>query len=275
MLFINKSDTTTYGNSDRISAYTAWCRDFIRDFVRRNDPKYRTDCDVFIRCFFRALWSFWKHALPMIVFMFVYYGSFILIEQTDRPHYTEMHVWIDDLIPFCEIFIIPYLFWFIFMVLSCVYFYAFDRPTYLRVAKLLCFGMTLFIGLSIVFPNIQYLRPAVMPRDNIFTQMIADLYAKDTPTNLVPSIHVYNTLCVLLGVRISTDRILQKRAVRMTMRVFGGLIILSTMFIKQHSFIDVTCAFITMFAAWEIMKKLKTLREDRAGEKRRGIAGAR
>ncbi len=272
MLFIDKSNTTAYSSTGRISEYAAWCRDYIRDFVRRNDPKYRSDCEVFTRCFFRALWNFWKHALPMIFFMFAYYACFILIEQTERPHFTEMHVWIDDLIPFCEIFIIPYMFWFIFMVLSCVFFYAFDRPTYLRVAKLLCFGMTLFIGLSIVFPNIQYLRPEVMPRDNIFTRMIADLYAKDTPTNLVPSIHVYNTLCVMLGVKISSNRFMQMRSVRLTMRIIGMLIIASTMFIKQHSFIDVTCAYITVFAAWEIMKKLETAR---AQEKWRGIAGAR
>ena len=217
---------------------TGWCR------------RYQVDSPA---SFLRALWQVWRQAAPMIVFMVVYYISFIFIEEADRPHYTEMHTWIDDVIPFCEIFIIPYLLWFFYMVLSCVYFYLADRQTYMNVAKLLCFGMTVFIALSIVFPNIQYLRPTVMPRDNVFTRMIAHLYEADTPTNLVPSIHVYNTLCVLYGVRRCRHSFMRNIQVRRAMNLLGILIILSTMFIKQHSVIDVTCAFATVYAAQRIL----------------------
>ena len=46
---------------------------------------------------------------------------------------------------------------------------------------------TLFCAL---IPNGQDLRPAVMPRDNIFCDLVAYTYSLDTNTNVFPSVHV-------------------------------------------------------------------------------------
>lgn len=75
-----------------------------------------------------------------------------------------------------------------------------------------------------------------MPRDNVFTHMVANLYKTDTPTNLWPSIHVYNAIGTHLAVANSKRF---SKWLKNSSLVFCILIILSTMFIKQHSVIDV------------------------------------
>lgn len=51
-----------------------------------------------------------------------------------------------------------------------------------------------FLVISTFIPNIQHLRLHTMPRHNVFTVLVSQLWQTDTPTNLFPSIHVYNSL---------------------------------------------------------------------------------
>ena len=67
------------------------------------------------------------------------------------------------------------------------------------------------------------------------------LYKADTPTNVLPSIHVFNSIGVCIA--ISHNRVLSRRKViHYGSLVLGISIILATMFLKQHSVIDVTLA---------------------------------
>ena len=73
--------------------------------------------------------------------------------------------------------------------------------------------------------------------------MIARLYQTDSPNNILPSIHVYNSLGAWFA--IQNSRLTRERPrLRMASLVMTSLIILSTMFIKQHSVIDVVGALL-------------------------------
>ncbi len=175
--------------------------------------------------------------IPVIIYGFVYLTWFFHLEGTKELHYTVIHSALDDKIPFVEIFIIPYLGWFAY----CAFFFflfllMYDMEDFFKNAAFFFTGMTLFLIISSIWPNIQYLRPVVMPRDNVFTHMIAHLYQTDTPTNLWPSIHVYNAIGTHLAVYNSKrfSKLLKNCSL-----VFCISVILSTMFIKQHSVIDV------------------------------------
>ena len=82
-----------------------------------------------------------------------------------------------------------------------------------------------------------------MPRDNIFTQLIAMLYRADTPTNLWPSIHVYNSIGCHLAV-MKSSHLTDKKGIRIGSLILCVSIIMSTTLIKQHSVFDVLTAFI-------------------------------
>lgn len=183
----------------------------------------------------------YKHALPILAYLVLYLIFFFLVERYTENNYHLIHVPLDDKIPFLEIFVIPYFCWFAYVAGFVFWFIFFDKDSYWPLFWFLVSGMTLFLIVSAVYPNGQELRPAVFPRDNLFTRMIAGLYETDTPTNLLPSIHVYNSVGVQIAVMKSA--ILKKhRLIQILSGIMCILIVLSTMFIKQHSVVDVVSA---------------------------------
>ena len=177
--------------------------------------------------------------IPVLIYGIIYLTWFFHLEGTKAVHYTEIHTELDDKIPFLEIFVIPYFGWFAYCAFFFFYFLLrYDLKDFFKNAAFFFTGMTLFLIISTIWPNIQYLRPAVMPRDNIFTRMVTHLYMTDTPTNLWPSIHVYNAIGTHIAVA-NSERFGNRMKVRAGSFIFCVLVILSTMFIKQHSVIDV------------------------------------
>ena len=68
--------------------------------------------------------------------------------------------------------------------------------------------------------------------------MVRFLYKTDTPTNLFPSIHVYNSIGVNIAVWHS-ENFKKNKPVRYGSFLIMTSIILSTVFLKQHSVFDV------------------------------------
>ena len=121
--------------------------------------------------------------------------------------------------------------------------------------------MTVFLIVSCIFPNRLELRPTSFAHHNFCTWLVQKLYKTDTPTNVLPSIHVFNTLIMLYAIRRST--ILQKhRWVELGTAVLSVLIILSTMFLKQHSVVDVSCGILMSIAVQMFVDKLFDTREN-------------
>ena len=183
----------------------------------------------------------YRHGTWIVVYMLFYLLGFTIVEHAGHRHYHLIHSVIDDMIPFCEYFIIPYYLWFAFVAVGICWFVFFckSRREYYQMASVLAIGMTIFLVVSCVFPNMQDLRPAVFERQNIFTKMAEALYAADTPTNILPSIHVFNSLALFFALN-SSEQLRRYRAVRAGAGILAVLIILSTMFLKQHSVVDVS-----------------------------------
>ena len=157
----------------------------------------------------KAFYRKYGHALPVILFGAVYLIGFALLENRGHADYRIVHMTIDDYIPFCEIFVVPYLIWFLYVPAVLVYLFFRDRKGYRNNAVFLCAGMAVFLIVSAICPNIQQLRLQEFPRDNVFTHLIGLLWKTDTPTNLFPSIHVYNSLGAHFAVM--HNRTLRKR----------------------------------------------------------------
>ena len=186
----------------------------------------------------------YRHTWVIPAYGILYLLAFQYVEQRSvRPHIIHMKV--DDYIPFCEYFIIPYYLWFIFIA-ATVFYFAFinkNKKEYWQLVCSLGIGMTIFLFISWVWPNGLDLRPETFPRDNFFTGLVADLYQRDTSTNVFPSIHVYNSVVAFIA--INRCKALRKRKViRAGAFVLSTLIILSTVFLKQHSVADVLGAFV-------------------------------
>ena len=183
-----------------------------------------------------------KHAC-LLLYLMIYLPWFHHLEKTVTTHFHVIHVALDDYIPFCEYFIIPYFLWFAYVAWSVLYFYFKNKDEYFRLCGMLFSGMTIFLIVSTIYPNGHYLRPVYFDHNNIFIQMVKMLYAADTPTNLFPSIHVYNSIAVNIAVWHSSN-FKEKKWVRFGSSILMVLIILSTMFLKQHSVFDVVTGIV-------------------------------
>ena len=194
----------------------------------------------------------YKHAIPLFIYAIIYLSWFGYLEKTVKRPANLIHMNLDDKIPFCEVFIVPYLLWFVYISAVVLYFFFKDKQDYYRACTFLFTGMTVFLVVSTLWPNGHHLRPAVMPRDNIFSTMVAMLYKTDTPTNLWPSIHVYNSLGAHFAV-FRNEKLHRKPVVHIGSLVLCVSIILSTMFLKQHSVFDVLTAFIMAAVMYSVV----------------------
>lgn len=190
----------------------------------------------------KAFINRYKHAW-VFLYGLIYMPWFYYLEQHVTKNYHVIHTALDEKIPFMEIFIIPYYLWFPFMAVAVLYLFFKDTDEFYKVIKFLIVGMTIFLVFSTVYPNGQILRPTVFERDNLFVDMVRSLYKTDTPTNIFPSIHVYNTLGVYIAVRTS-KHLQNRRWIQGGTLFLSVLIILSTVLLKQHSILDVVGAFV-------------------------------
>lgn len=206
----------------------------------------------------KKIYQKYHHAIPLIIYGIIYLSWFRHIEQITGRTYTVIHMAIDDKIPFCEWFVIPYFLWFAYVAWIVIYLFFKNKEDYYKTCTFLFTGMTVFLLISTFFPNIQHLRPAFMPRNNILTTLVSHLYRIDTPTNLWPSIHVYNSLGVFFAV-LHNKQLGSGKRVKMGSFVMSSLIILSTLFIKQHSMFDVMTAFIMAAIVYTIVYRFDVI----------------
>lgn len=147
---------------------------------------------------------------------------------------------LDRMIPFCEYFVIFYYAWFLYVFLTFMYFLIADKNDreFNHFMMYLGAGMTVFLIVSWIWPNGLDLRPEVLPRDNIFCRLVAFIYSKDTPTNVFPSIHVFNSVSCWLAIR-NSDPVRGRKRVTVPIFILTVMIVLSTAFLKQHSVYDI------------------------------------
>ena len=97
--------------------------------------------------------------------------------------------------------------------------------------------MTISLIICTFFHNGTDFRPALDPDKNIFTAAVAALYQTDTPTNVFPSVHVYNSIGAHIAI-VKSEALKKHRLVRIGSGILMTAICLSTVFLKQHSVID-------------------------------------
>ncbi len=179
----------------------------------------------------------YRHAL-VLLYGLIYMPWFMWLESRADLPYHVIHVGLDDRIPFVEYFIVPYLLWFLYIAAVFLYLFFKDRREFYQYCIFLFTGMTLFLIISTVYPNGHLLRPSEFERNNIFTLAVQLLYQADTATNIFPSLHVFNSIAAHRAV-VNNPALRKKRLIRGGSFILMVSIILATMFLKQHSVLDV------------------------------------
>lgn len=170
----------------------------------------------------------------------VYFALYFLTEQLipyERCH--PIHCALDDLIPFCEVFVVPYLLWFCLVAGSLLYLLLHDVPNFRRLSIYIMITQAGAMLVYILWPNIQLLRPGTMPRSNFFTWVLAFVYSFDTPTGVLPSLHAAYSIAIL---SVFWHRKQTALWWRILLPCLVVLIIAATFFVKQHSVLDALAA---------------------------------
>ena len=199
----------------------------------------------------KELFDKYHHAW-VFLYGFIYMPWFSWLEKHVTSNYFVIHSVFDDYIPFIEIFIIPYLLWFVYVSGTVLYFFFTDKQGFYRICTLLITGMTLFLIICTIFPNGLNLRPSTFARDNIFVDLVRFIYRADTSTNVLPSLHVYNSIGCYTAIR-NSQKLRQYKWVQNGSLVLTVSIVLSTMFLKQHSVVDVIAAIVMIYFIYQFV----------------------
>lgn len=169
----------------------------------------------------------------------IYLGCFFLVEYLidGSSQYWVSYLPIDDKIPFVDWFVIFYYLWYPLLVGVGLWLFLKEKKAYERFMKMIMYGYTISLIFFLIVPNGQDLRPTSFENENIFTYLIGKMYSADTNTNVFPSIHVYGSLICMFAV-VDSDT-LNKFWIKALVTVLAIFICASTVFIKQHSFLDI------------------------------------
>lgn len=204
----------------------------------------------------------WGHGL-LVLYGFIYMPCFSWLEA-NVTEYCIIHNPIDDLIPFCEYFIWIYFFWFFFVGGFAVFFFFRSQAECIRFGAYLIIGISIALITYFVFPNgLPELRPTEFTHTNYSTKLVQYLYESDTPTNVFPSLHAYNTLAVLVAVFHSKQFGKFRNAVRIVCCIIGALIFAATLFLKQHSIYDLLFSIAMAAAFYPLIYRSKLFRNPR------------
>lgn len=189
-------------------------------------------------------------ARPILLFVPLYLVWFAAIEQI--PSYLCYNVadLIDRMIPFIKCFIVPYYIWFLFIPFVGVYLLFEDELTFKKFQTSFIAGMLLFLIFNTFFTTSINIRPVVVYGSDIFSVLIRGLYEIDTPTNVFPSMHVFTTVIALVAMLRAKRGLRHNVLGKVSLITLSVLIILSTMFLKQHAVVDVIGGILLGAVCW-------------------------
>lgn len=161
---------------------------------------------------------------------------------------------IDTKIPFLPVFFIPYCIWYLMIFIIPYYLYCKDKDKFIKytMAYILCsmIGNIVFIS----YPS-TVARPTVTGTD-IFSLIAKFIYWIDTPTNCFPSLHCAISMLFILYICESKNT---NTITKISVCIISILIMLSTLFTKQHVVVDFISGDILALIVYLIVKQSKKL----------------
>ena len=171
-----------------------------------------------------------------LMLLFPVLGGLYFCTQFMGLEYHVVHVGLDDRIPFLPAFVVPYILWYAYVPVTMLYMCFKDRDVFYRQAATLFPGAFVCVLIFMLYPpRIDFRPDAAGP--GVFRALCRIIYASDQPVNVLPSLHCFETTAIHLA---SFGGAFGRRhkAMRAASGVLAVLICLSTLFIRQHSVLD-------------------------------------
>jgi len=164
--------------------------------------------------------------------------SYLLLNTSTRGVHSLVTT-IDNSIPFQKVFILPYVGWYAFIFIIMAYLCYKDRKTYFITITAYFLGL-IASYMTFYFFQTTVPRPEVIGSDYL-SKMVQIIYRADKPYNCFPSIHVLTCFLMIKAIMASSI----KNKINMVIVWSNSiLIIISTLFIKQHVILDVVSGIV-------------------------------
>lgn len=200
-----------------------------------------------------------KYALAGL-YLFVFLAGFGLLELVVKEPKIIIHCPVDDWIPFCEWFVIPYFLWYAWVPVFMIWFMLKSRYDYLKLCFVMLGGATICLVIYAIWPNGLDLRREITAH-NFCAEVVRFLRSVDPPYNVCPSIHVSSTVSVH-RIICQSRSFRDNKKMKWISRGVTWAICLSTMLIKQHSVIDVVCGWLltevmtVLYNGWRLLREI-------------------
>ncbi|WP_051542025.1 phosphatase PAP2 family protein [Clostridium lundense] len=176
--------------------------------------------------------------------------SYTLLNNNSRGTF-NLTTELDRTTPFLKEFIIPYLAWYPYIFAILLYLCFTDLSSYYKTL------VSINIGLVICY-IIYFFFQTTVPRPDLYgtdllTRLTSLVYKFDNPFNCFPSIHVLTCYLMIKGIHFEhNSNILSKIIVYS----FSSVIILSTLFVKQHVVMDLISAVVLGELVFQFVDKI-------------------
>ena len=177
----------------------------------------------------------------IVLYWVIWAGWYFLLNNFMKdPHL--IHMALDDQIPFIEYFVVPYVIWFGYIVFAHLWTFFTSKRDFLVMACLIGLSELFSLIVLTAYPTMHDLRPDPSTvRDNPFTSLVFALYGTENPYCIFPSEHCMLAIVITVGL-LTSERFKGKLWPKIVFPVYTVLVMLSTVFIKQHSIADVYLA---------------------------------
>lgn len=203
----------------------------------------------------KTLWKKYWH-IVFILYAPIYLSWFFALERANYPDYHLIHCFIDDLIPHVKYFIVPYLLWFPFIAACFIFLFFYSQKEFIRYAVASIAGMTICLIFYSIWPSAINMRPQNFSGTDVFSKLLMMIYSTDDSENVFPSIHCLNSYLSCIAVfkcGYFADKPVARRIARISVVVLTGLIVMSTVFLKQHSILDSLAAAVLVGVLYVIV----------------------
>ena len=209
----------------------------------------------------KKLWRSYGHFVLVLV-LIAFNMAFNSLTAFIVPRH-QITSTLDRYIPFLKGFILPYLLWFVYIVIVLVYLGIKSQKLFINFGIFVILGQVICMLIYFLYPNGQNLRPYVISND-IFSRTVLAAYRSNPFTYAAPSIHVLYSMAAHIGL-MKYKPFARKKVLPKLSFLFILITILSTLYIKQHAVMDIIsglllCAILYLLI-YKIMAGKKTYNE--------------
>ncbi len=154
---------------------------------------------------------------------------------------------IDKLIPRTTYFIYPYIYWYVMLIKVPLVLGIKDDKLFKKYLNSVYISLVIALIIFIVYPTIM--EREVLTINTFSDKLLSLVHIVSTPTKCIPSMHVVLSTLFIFSTNYSNKL---SKTYKIIITIISVLIIISTLFTKQHYFIDVITGILVATVSWII-----------------------